>query len=62
MSSDFNYYESRATMFENIFKIPIFTIFSDITYETLLRRESFQTKKKKFLFNSLLIYFILFNR
>ena len=48
MSSDFNYYESRATMFENIFKISIFTIFSDITYETLLRRESFQTKKKHF--------------
>ena len=62
MSSDFNYYESRATMFENIFKISIFTIFSDITYETLLRRESFQTKKKTFLFNSMLIYFLLFNR
>ena len=46
MSSVFYYYESRATMCESILKISIFTFFSDITYETLFRRRSFETKKK----------------
>ena len=53
MYSDFHY--SRDAMCQSILKIlSIFTIFSDITYETLLRRGSFQTKKT-ISFNSMLI-------
>ena len=33
-------------MCENILKISIFTFFVDVTYETLLRRGSFETEKK----------------
>ena len=42
----------------------IFTFFSDIVNEILLSKESFETikKKKTFLFNSMLIYFLLFNQ
>ena len=56
MYSDFQYYESRATMCESILKtFSISTFFSDIIYETLLckglfffRKGSFETKKKHF--------------
>ena len=41
----------------------IFTFFSDIVNEILLSKGSFETiKKKNFLFNSMLIYFLLFNQ
>ena len=49
-------------MCESILKIlSIFSFFSDATYEILLRRGSFEMKKEN-LFNSMLIYFLLFNR
>ena len=35
-------------MCENILKISIFTFFVDVTYETLLRRGSFETEKKNY--------------
>ena len=48
-------------MGESILKIYLFTFFSDITNETLLCRGLLE-RKKTFLFNSMLIYFLLFNR
>ena len=45
MSSVFSVLQDRATMCESILKISIFTFFSDITYETLLRR-GLKRKKK----------------
>ena len=50
-------------MCESILEIlSVFIFFSDITYETLLRRGSFETKKSIFLFRCILIYFLLFSR
>ena len=56
MYSDFQYYESRATMCESILKtFSISTFFSDIIYETLLRKGLFffvkdRLKRKKNIF------------
>ena len=51
----------RTTMCEGIVKIlSTFTFFS-VTYEILLRRGSFETELTN-LFNSMLIYFLIFNR
>ena len=36
-------------MYESILKTSIFTFFSDVTYETLHRRGSFETKKTFYL-------------
>ena len=54
-------YESRATMCESMLKISIFTFFLWYIIWTLLHRGLFETKKKTFLFNSMLIYFLLYN-
>ena len=51
----------QVTMCESVLKTFISTFFSDITYETLLVGDLFEMKKKMFLFNSMLIYFLLFN-
>ena len=49
MYSDFQYYESRATMCESILKtFSISTFFSDIIYETLLRKGLFFFVKDRF--------------
>ena len=59
----FHYDETRATMCKSILKIwSVFTFFSGIPYETLLSRGLSEMKQKIFLFNSMLIYFLLFNR
>ena len=53
----FHYYKSRAIMYESILKIlSVFTFFSDITYETLLRR-GFVWKKIKHLIWCWFIFF-----
>ena len=50
MSSDFHYYESRATICESILKIHIKRSFVGNRF-----------KQKTFVFNLMLIYFLLFN-